>query len=70
MITFYTWISCNHFRCEALTPLEYFFKADSKIDFVRSVLPPLEAEAFFIYGIWFLFQALLYVYLPGPIGYG
>jgi 7-dehydrocholesterol reductase len=58
-IVLYFWGACTFYSCNLVNPVISY-----------DLLPKPTAIGFALYAFWLLFQAMLYVYLPGKIGYG
>ena len=65
----YVWSSCTNFSCEILEPAKFLLDRPS-LETLKSISPLPSLEGFGLYFGWLGFQALLYVALPGKIGYG
>ena len=68
----YFWTSCVHYQCAMSGPLMDFLAGDHKSfgEFILPLLPVPSTYAVQIFFAWLLFQIALYVFLPGPTGYG
>jgi len=63
------WIAMEWFDGSLLDMTSSFLSRD-KLDFVVLYYPRFNLPVFAAYVTWFLFQAGLYTYLPGPVGTG
>ncbi|KAJ3019496.1 hypothetical protein HKX48_002029 [Thoreauomyces humboldtii] len=75
ILVIYAWMSCNSFQCSIAGPVDkvFFNKAGIEAGFralVRDDFPKPTVEGFQLYFSWLAFQAVLYKFLPGKIGYG
>eukprot|EP00126_Sphaerothecum_destruens_P005669 Sdes_comp18949_c0_seq1m9457 len=74
LIVVYFWTSCAHFQCEITGPiLEYTNRShlyQSFFQYLSIYSPAPSSRGFLLAGIWLLVQLCLYLFLPGPIGYG
>jgi 7-dehydrocholesterol reductase len=70
----YFWSACDKYQCSLTAPVENFVGSWSDTGaiwkFVMDNFPTPTYEGFALYYAWLGFQALLYSYLPGKIGYG
>ncbi|KAJ3175234.1 hypothetical protein HDU87_006316 [Geranomyces variabilis] len=69
LLVIYTWMSCSSFGCSLAAPVEKAL-AKGVWTLVEEDFPTPTADGFKLYFAWLGFQALLYSYLPGKIGYG
>jgi 7-dehydrocholesterol reductase len=65
----YVWSSCTNFNCEILTPAQTILQ-NLSLGTLKAFAPAPTIKGFGIFFGWLGFQALLYVVLPGKIGYG
>jgi hypothetical protein len=64
------YMACTHFDCSLTTPLlDMFVYRTLSFSQYAALLPTLTMKATLIASCWILFQAILAVYFPGPIGY-
>ncbi|KAI8928265.1 ergosterol biosynthesis ERG4/ERG24 [Entophlyctis helioformis] len=68
LVTFF-WLSCTSFQCSIVAPVEYVLANDFQA-LVANHFPKPTLFGFQLYFGWLLFQAVLYTFLPGKIGYG
>lgn len=68
MVIFF-WITLEWFDGSLLNTVSSFLSHD-KLDFVVLYGPRLRLSVFAAYVTWFLFQAGMYSFLPGPVGMG
>jgi 7-dehydrocholesterol reductase len=72
----YFWSACSNHSCSLTAPVESFLASPTRINvaaiwkLVVDNFPTPTWEGFALYYAWLGFQALLYAYLPGKIGYG
>jgi 7-dehydrocholesterol reductase len=66
----YVWSTCSNFQCSLTGPLDVLISQSFSLDALLTVLPKPTLFGFQLYFFWLFFQALLYVVLPGKIGYG
>ena len=50
--------------------MDHLIKNNFSLESVYQVLPTPTTDGFYLYFGWLFFQAVLYVFLPGKIGYG
>ncbi|KAI8903513.1 ergosterol biosynthesis ERG4/ERG24 [Gorgonomyces haynaldii] len=67
-IVIFFWAACDKYQCSIVEPV--LLIADKGLDGVLALLPQPTVAGFQLYFAWLSFQVLLYVYLPGKIGYG
>ena len=70
LFVMYVWSTCNAYQCSLVGPFETLIKGQFSKESFLKVLPKPTAFGFALYFGWLAFQALLYVVLPGKIGYG
>ncbi|RKO92268.1 ergosterol biosynthesis ERG4/ERG24, partial [Blyttiomyces helicus] len=74
LLVIYLWMACDSFQCSLVAPVELVLKADTPLDGLRGLVldhfPKPTVEGFQLYFAWVAFQAVLYAFLPGKIGYG
>ena len=68
-IVIYFWLACTSFSCSVVAPVEYALDKGFP-SLYENHFPKATVFGFQLYFAWLAFQALLYVYLPGMIGYG
>ncbi|KAJ3362877.1 7-dehydrocholesterol reductase [Kappamyces sp. JEL0680] len=68
-LVLYFWMACDSFSCSVVAPIEFVVK-HSFAELVQHHFPKPTLYGFQLYFGWLSFQALLYVFMPGPIGYG
>ena len=68
-LVLYFWLSCNSFQCSIVDPVVYVMD-HSFYELVANYFPKPTLFGMQLYFGWLAFQAILYVWLPGPIGYG
>jgi len=68
-LVFFFWIALEWFEGSLLnTGLS--FLSNNKLEWAALYLPRFELPVFVAYVAWFIFQAVLYSCLPGPVGTG
>ncbi|KAI8823965.1 ergosterol biosynthesis ERG4/ERG24 [Fimicolochytrium jonesii] len=78
LMVVYFWMACTSFQCSLAAPFEKLTSRGFSLvalehgleDLVKDNFPTPTKEGFQLYFAWLLFQAALYAFLPGKIGYG
>ncbi|KAJ3107369.1 7-dehydrocholesterol reductase [Phlyctochytrium planicorne] len=78
LLVIYFWRACDTYKCDLVEPVLPLVDLASKgeltapavLKWFSAFLPTPTPEGFMLYFGWLLFQAALYTFLPGPIGYG
>ncbi|KAJ3214331.1 mannose-ethanolamine phosphotransferase gpi13 [Dinochytrium kinnereticum] len=78
LLVIYFWRACDTFKCDLIAPVAPLIdlaaqgQLSSQVlsSWFLSFLPTPTPEGFMLYFGWLLFQAALFSFLPGPIGYG
>ncbi|KAI8832700.1 7-dehydrosterol-delta 7-reductase [Chytridium lagenaria] len=78
LLVIYFWRACDTYKCNLVEPVLPLVDLASKgeltapavLKWFTAFLPTPTPEGFMLYFGWLLFQAALYTFLPGPIGYG
>ncbi|KAL2913633.1 hypothetical protein HK105_206793 [Polyrhizophydium stewartii] len=68
-IVTYFWMACDSFQCSIVAPVEYV-QAHGFEQLYHNHFPKPTVFGFQLYFGWLSFQAILYMLLPGKIGYG
>lgn len=68
-LVLYFWMACDSFACSVVDPI-VFVQKHSLAALVEAYFPKPTLDGFRLYFAWLFFQAFLYVFLPGPVGYG
>ncbi|KAJ3192963.1 7-dehydrocholesterol reductase [Entophlyctis luteolus] len=74
-LVIYFWHSCDAYKCDLLAPAmplinEKGLSAEKILSWAFGCFPQPTTEGFVLFSGWLIFQAALYAFLPGPIGYG
>lgn len=71
-VVFYYHIACygTDYYCDLAAPVQSILNGTSFYEAIGQFIPYPTFESLQIVAIWTSFQAVLYLYLPGPIGYG
>ncbi|KXS20940.1 7-dehydrocholesterol reductase [Gonapodya prolifera JEL478] len=69
ILPFYAYASCSAYECSITNLAQDIVATQSILPFWNNIPTP-SVQGFQILGVWVVFQALVYVYLPGPKGYG
>ncbi|KAJ3119056.1 hypothetical protein HDU96_003231 [Phlyctochytrium bullatum] len=78
LMVIYFWRACTSYKCDLVAPvmplvdlaLEGKLSPQAASSWFLSFLPTPTPEGFMLYFSWLLFQATLYTFLPGKIGFG
>ncbi|KAJ3062100.1 7-dehydrocholesterol reductase [Podochytrium sp. JEL0797] len=74
-LVIYFWHACDAYKCDLVAPLAPLMNAKELsfgvfADWVLGCFPKPTQEGFLLFFGWLLFQAVLYAFLPGPVGHG
>ncbi len=69
LMVFYFFIACTHYGGSLTAPLIGLWSGEITLATLWSQVPALSLDAFAIFGVWFLFQLVSYLFLPDVLHY-